>query len=65
MVKSSFVQLFMSGFSFQLIFARTKIVLNLSIPRAELEAALLNASIGHLVHLSMKNMHNKCMTTAR
>ena len=46
--------------SCQLIFARTKIVHNLSITRAELEAALLNASIGHLVQLSLKNMRNKC-----
>ena len=44
-------------YSCQLIFARTKIVHNLSIPRAELEAALLNASTGHLVQLSLKNRH--------
>ena len=46
-------------YSCQLIFARTKIVHNLSIPRAELEAALLNASTGHVVRLSLKEMHKK------
>ena len=46
-------------YSCQLIFARTKIVHNLSIPRTELEAAILNASTGHVVRLSLKDMHKK------
>ena len=40
--------------SCQLILARTKVIHDLSIPRAELEAALLNTGSGHLVHLSLK-----------
>ena len=40
--------------SCQLIMARTKVIHDLSIPRAELEAALLNTSTGHLVRLSLK-----------
>ena len=46
-------------FSCQLIFARTKIVHDLSTPRAELEAALLNASSGHIVRLSLKDRITK------
>ena len=46
-------------YSCQLIFARTKIVHNLSIPRAELEAALLNASTGYIVRLSIKDKHKR------
>ena len=45
------------GYSCQLIFARTKIVHDLSTPRAELVAALLNASTGHVVRLSLKGYH--------
>ena len=45
--------------SCQLIFSRTKIVHDLTIPRAELEAAVLNASTGHVVRLSLKHMHKK------
>ena len=37
--------------SCQLIFSQTKIVHDLTIPRAELEAAALNASTGHVVRL--------------
>ena len=44
------------GFSCQLIFARTKIVHDLTIPRAELVAAVLNASTGHVVRLSLKDL---------
>ena len=47
------------AFSCQLIFARTKIVHDLSTPRAELEAALLNASSGHIVRLSLKGRITK------
>ena len=43
------------NFSCQLIFARTKIVHDLTIPRAELEAALLNATTGHTVIKALKN----------
>ena len=39
------------------IYARYKH--NLSIPRAELEAAHLNASTGHVVRLSLKDRHEK------
>ena len=42
------------SYSCQLILARTKIVHDLTTPRAELEAALLNASTGHIVRLSLK-----------
>ena len=44
------------GFSCQLIFARTKIIHDLTIPRAELVAAVLNASTGHVVRLSLKDL---------
>ncbi len=40
--------------SCQLIFARTKIVHDISIPRAELVASVLLASTGHVVRLSLK-----------
>ena len=50
---------FYGTFSCQLIFARTKIVHDLSTPRAELEAALLNASSGHIVRLSLKDRITK------
>ena len=40
-------------FSCQLILARTKVIHDLTIPRAELEAASLNASTGHIVRLSL------------
>ena len=46
-------------FSCQLIFARTKILHDHSTPRAELEAALLNASSGHIVRLSLKGRITK------
>ena len=43
-------------YSCQLIFARSKIVpKGMSIPRAELFAAVLNATTGHIVNLSLKN----------
>ena len=45
------------GYSCQLIFARTKIVHDLTIPRAELEAAVLNASTGHVVKKSLAKWH--------
>ena len=45
--------------SCQLIFARTKIIHGLSIPRAELVAAVLNASTGHIVRLSLKKHHKR------
>ena len=47
------------GHSCQLIFARTKIIHDITIPRAELAAALLNASSGHVVLLSLKGMIKK------
>ena len=46
-------------YSCKLIFARTKIIHDLTIPRAELAAALLNASTGHIVRLSLKEMQKK------
>ena len=45
------------SYSCQLIFARTKIVHDITIPRVELVAALLNASTGHVVHASLKELH--------
>ena len=47
------------SYSCQLILARTKIIHDLTIPRAELEAALLNATTGHLVKLSLKGKVKK------
>ena len=47
------------GHSCQLIFARTKIIHDISTPRAELAAALLNASTGHVVLVSLKGMVKK------
>ena len=44
------------GYSCQLVFARTKIVHDHTIPRAELIAAVLNASTGHVVRLSLKDL---------
>ena len=44
-------------YSCQLIFARTKIIHNMTIPRAELIAAVLNASTGHIVRTSLKDYH--------
>ena len=43
------------SYSCQLIFARTKIVHDITIPRAELVTALLNASIGHVVRASSQD----------
>ena len=45
--------------SCQLIFARTKIVHDISIPRAELVASVLLASTGHVVRLSLKDYVKK------
>ena len=45
--------------SCQLIFARTKIVHDITIPRAELVAAVLNASTGHIVCASLKERHKR------
>ena len=47
------------GHSCQLIFARTKIIHDITIPRAELAAALMNASSGHIVLVSLKGMIKK------
>ena len=49
-----------SSFLCQLIFARTKIIHELTTPRAELEAAVLNASTGHVVKLSLNERHKRC-----
>ena len=46
-------------YSCQLIFARTKIIHDTTIPRAELIAAVLNASTGHIVRKSLSKFH-KC-----
>ena len=43
-------------YSCQLIFARSKIIHDLSIPRAELAAALLNATTGFVVERSLKDL---------
>ena len=44
------------GYSCQLIFARNKIVHDITIPRAELDAAVLNVSTGHIVHGSLMSV---------
>ena len=48
------------SYSCQLIFARNKIVHDITIPHTELEAAVLNVSTGHIVHVSLKERHKKC-----
>ena len=46
------------GYSCQLVFARSKLVPeDLSMPRAELSAAVLNASMGHVVKISFGEYH--------
>ena len=47
-------------YSCQFIFARTKVIHDLATPGAELAASFLNASTGHIVHLSLKNMYKRC-----
>ena len=50
------------NYSCQLIFSRTKLVPeNMSQPRAELFAAALNASAGHVVALSLGEFHKGCL----
>ena len=49
------------GHSCQLVFSRTKIVApNTSQPRAELLAALMNVSSGHVVKMSFGERHKRC-----
>ena len=46
------------GYSCQLVFARSKIVPDdMSMPRAELSAAALNAAMGHVVRISFGKFH--------
>ena len=46
------------GYSCQLVFARSKLVPDdTSMPRAELSAALMNASMGHVVKISFGKFH--------
>ena len=48
------------GYSCQLCFAKTKIVpRDMTLPRAELFAAVLTASIGHVVYISLKEFIKK------
>jgi hypothetical protein len=50
------------AFSCQLLFGRTKVVpKDMSTPRAELLAALMNASTAHVVKTSLGNMHKKSL----
>ena len=50
------------SYSCQLIFAKSKLVPDgMSIPRAELFAAHLNATIGHVVKLSLEEYHKDCI----
>ena len=42
-------------YSCQLIFSRTKIVHDITVPRAELVAAVLNCSVGHIVRCPFRN----------
>lgn len=44
-------------YSSQLIFARSKIIHDVTTPRAELIAAVLNASTGHIVRTALKKFH--------
>ena len=45
-----------------MIFARSKLVpVGMSVPRAELFAAHLNASTGHVVKLSLGDHHTSCV----
>ena len=44
-------------YSCQLMFARSKIIHDLTIPRAELAAAVLNASTGFVVQRSLKDLY--------
>ena len=48
-------------YSCQLIFARSKIIHDLTIPRAELAASLLNATTGFVVQRSLKGLHKGCV----
>ena len=49
-------------FSCQLVFARSKIVPDgMTLPRAELLAAYLNATTGHIVKLSLGDRHKECI----
>ena len=48
-------------FSCQLLFARSKVISDISIPRAELLAALLNASTGHVVERALGDMHKSTL----
>ena len=48
------------SYSCQLIFSRSKIIHDLTTPRAELEAALLNATTGHVLKLSLKDRLKRC-----
>ena len=47
------------SYSCQLIFARTKVIHDHTIPRAELVAAVLNASTGHIVRSSLREHHKR------
>ena len=50
------------GYSCQLVLARTKIVpQGTTQPRAELLAALMNASTGHVVKMSFGDRHKECL----
>ena len=55
-------QLTDGGYSCQLVFARTKIVpRDMSVPRAELSAATLNATTGHVMKTSFGKYYNRSM----
>ena len=49
------------GYSCQLNFARTKVHHENTTPRAEMEAAVLNASTCHIVKTSLRKFHQKCI----
>ena len=54
------------GFSCQHIFARSKVLpSDISVPRAELMAATLNAVFGHVVKLSIGDRHKKILEAYR
>ena len=50
------------GWSCQLVFARSKVVpKDMTIPRAELMAADMNAKTGHVVKMAFGQYHSKCL----
>ena len=49
------------GYSIQLLTAKSKLVTTSTIPKAELKAARIGATLGHLAKMSLKEMWNKSL----